>query len=104
MIIIVNLIAKIELKHDPLTKRNVMMDLHWFISLSAGQSQEVRQLAPLSKETSTADFVRIVVMRLIFGLASVMGYGENLANFLGGAFVPPGADYDDDYDYVPGIF
>lgn len=44
-------------------------------------------------------------MRLIYGLASSMGLGERLAGFLGGIFVPPGADdygdYGDDFgDYT----
>lgn len=49
--------------------------------------------------------MRLFVMRLIFGLASAMGYGEGLSNFLGGIFVPPGADdYGDDYnDFVPDL-
>ncbi|XP_031781614.1 uncharacterized protein LOC100119098 isoform X2 [Nasonia vitripennis] len=74
-------------------------------SLAECQShQEQRQLSPQAKETTAADFIRLVVMRLIFGLASAMGYGEGLSNVLGGIFVPPGADYDDDYDFVPDLF
>lgn len=45
-------------------------------------------------------------MRLVFGVASAMGLGENLSGVLGGIFVPPGAD-DYDYgndDYVPDLF
>lgn len=53
------------------------------------------------------NFIRLVVMRLVFGVASSMGLGENLSGVLGGMFVPPGADYDDyggDDDYTGGIF
>ncbi|XP_011189894.1 uncharacterized protein LOC105216871 [Zeugodacus cucurbitae] len=58
------------------------------------------------KETSPPDFVRLVVMRLIYGLASTMGLEERLEDAFNGAFVPPNADgglfsfggYDDDDD------
>lgn len=44
-------------------------------------------------------------MRLIFGVASALGWGESLASFMNGAFVPPGVDYDDyDDDYISGLF
>lgn len=48
-------------------------------------------------------------MRLVFGVASAMGLGENLSGVLGGIFVPPGAeeyneDYGDDDLIVPDIF
>lgn len=50
-------------------------------------------------------------MRLIYGIATRLGFGEQISEALNGAFVPPGAedyDYDregydlfddDDYDY-----
>ncbi|XP_017485399.1 PREDICTED: uncharacterized protein LOC108373961 [Rhagoletis zephyria] len=44
------------------------------------------------KETSPPDFVRLVVMRLIYGLASTMGLEERLEDAFNGAFVPPNAD------------
>ncbi|XP_039968209.1 uncharacterized protein LOC126752708 [Bactrocera neohumeralis] len=59
------------------------------------------------KETSPPNFVRLVVMRLIYGLASTMGLEERLEDAFNGAFVPPNADggglfsfggYDDDDD------
>ncbi|XP_013113562.1 uncharacterized protein LOC106091557 [Stomoxys calcitrans] len=43
-------------------------------------------------ETSTPDFVRLVVMRLIYGLATSMGVEDRLDNLFNGAFVPPNAD------------
>jgi len=52
--------------------------------------------------------MRLLMMRLVFGVASAMGLGENLSGVLGGIFVPPGADeYNDDYgddEFVPDIF
>ncbi|XP_011297578.1 uncharacterized protein [Fopius arisanus] len=57
---------------------------------------ERRQFQLQNKETNTPNFIRLVLMRLIFGLAKSMGLGEQLSGFLGGIFVPPGAD---DYDY-----
>lgn len=44
------------------------------------------------KETSPPNFVRLVVMRLIYGLASTMGLEERLEDVFNGAFVPPNAD------------
>lgn len=49
-------------------------------------------------------------MRLVYGIATRIGFGEQISEALNGAFVPPGADYDDygglnvldrddDYDY-----
>lgn len=35
-------------------------------------------------------------MRLIYGIATRIGFGEQISEALGGAFVPPGVD---DYDY-----
>ena len=72
------------------------------------KSRKIKQIALQAKETSVPNFIRLVVMRLIFGVASAMGLGENLSGVLGGVFVPPGAedDYGDygDGDYVPDLF
>ncbi|XP_073822023.1 uncharacterized protein [Musca autumnalis] len=46
------------------------------------------------KETSAPDFIRLVVMRLIYGLATTMGVEERLEGLFNGAFVPPNADSD----------
>ncbi|XP_012270098.1 uncharacterized protein LOC105694214 [Orussus abietinus] len=66
-----------------------------------------KQLVLQSKETNIVNFVRLVVMRLVFGVASSMGLGENLSGVLGGIFVPPGVneygDYGDD-DYTSAFF
>ncbi|KAJ3652187.1 hypothetical protein Zmor_018174 [Zophobas morio] len=62
------------------------------------------------KETNAIDFLRLTVMRVIFGLANRFGFGEQISEALNGAFVPPGVDddyddgfslfdRDDDYDY-----
>ncbi|XP_065166753.1 uncharacterized protein [Atheta coriaria] len=70
------------------------------------------------KETNAVDFIRLAVMRLIYGIASRFGLGEQISGALNGAFVPPGVDpeysdygdddggfglldrdEDDDYDY-----
>ncbi|XP_030384547.1 uncharacterized protein LOC115631844 [Scaptodrosophila lebanonensis] len=44
------------------------------------------------KETSTPNFARLVIMRLIYGIASTMGIEDRLEDVFNGAFVPPGAD------------
>lgn len=56
-----------------------------------------KQLTLQRKETTPVDFTRLVVMRLVYGLAKVMGFEEPIGDFLNGAFVPPGADDDDDF-------
>ena len=67
-----------------------------FEQIQQVESGKSKQVALESKETTTANFFRLLVMRLIFGLAAAMGWGENLSSFLNGALVPPGAsDYDD---------
>lgn len=66
------------------------------------QKYSDKQLALQKKETNSVSFISLLIMRLIYGLASSMGLGERLADFMGGAFVPPGADEDyeiDDFDY-----
>lgn len=65
-----------------------------------------KQLTLQRKETTPVDFTRLVVMRLVYGLAKVMGFEEPIGEFLNGAFVPPGADDDDDFgdDEGDGIF
>ncbi|KAF2883363.1 hypothetical protein ILUMI_22808 [Ignelater luminosus] len=49
------------------------------------------------KETNAVDFLRLVVMRLVYGVATRFGFGENISEALNGAFVPPGVDDYDDY-------
>ena len=70
------------------------------------ESKKAKQVLALeSKETSTANFFRLLVMRLIFGVAAAMGWGDNLSSFLNGALIPPGAEDYDDYgeEFIPGI-
>lgn len=50
-----------------------------------------------SRETNPPNFVRLLMMRLVYGVAAQMGLEERLSGVLNGAFVPPNAD-DDDYD------
>lgn len=47
------------------------------------------------RETNPPNFVRLVIMRLIYGIAAQMNLEERLAGLFNGAFVPPNADYDD---------
>lgn len=56
-----------------------------------------KQLTLQRKETTPVDFTRLLVMRLVYGMAKVMGFEEPVSEILNGAFVPPGAD-DDDFD------
>ncbi|XP_050316033.1 uncharacterized protein LOC126750451 [Anthonomus grandis grandis] len=49
------------------------------------------------KETNPVNFIRLAVMRLIYGVATRVGFGEQISEALNGAFVPPGVDEYDDY-------
>ena len=54
-----------------------------------------------SRETDPPNFVRLLIMRLIYGLAVQMGVEDRLAGVLNGVFVPPNAD--DDFDDGDGL-
>uniref|UniRef100_A0A182PS62 Uncharacterized protein n=1 Tax=Anopheles epiroticus TaxID=199890 RepID=A0A182PS62_9DIPT len=62
----------------------------------------LKQLYYESRETNTPNFVRLVLMRLIYGIATQMGVEERLDNVFGGAFVPPNAveDSSDFFDVL----
>lgn len=62
-----------------------------------------KQLTLQRKETTPVDFTRLVVMRLVYGFAKVLGFEEPIGEVMNGAFVPPGAD-DDDFDDDDGDF
>ncbi|XP_014363155.2 uncharacterized protein LOC106714593 [Papilio machaon] len=55
-----------------------------------------KQMVLQRKETTPVDFTRLVVMRLVYGFAKVLGFDEPVSEILDGAFVPPGADDEDD--------
>lgn len=64
------------------------------------QGKTVQQKSTVAKElelreTNPPNFVRLLVMRLVYGLAVQMNLEERVAGWFGGAFVPPNADYDD---------
>ncbi|KDR08426.1 hypothetical protein L798_01772 [Zootermopsis nevadensis] len=52
-----------------------------------------------SRETNVIKFVQLLVLRLVYGIATSMGFGENISEFFGGIFVPPGVEDDDDLDF-----
>ncbi|XP_063368395.1 uncharacterized protein LOC134656802 [Cydia amplana] len=58
-----------------------------------------KQLTLQRKETTPVDFTRLLVMRVVYGVAKMMGFQEQVGNVLNGALVPPGADDDDDDDF-----
>lgn len=94
------------------------------LSSSSGQNtlqsltEDLKQARANNKETSTPEFLRLVTMRLIYGLAATMGVEDRLENIFNGAFVPPNAhddsfgldgldDYangDDDYGDASSLF
>lgn len=66
-------------------------------SRMSGDVNAARQLEFLTgvgKETSTPNFIRLVIMRFIYGLATSMGVEDRLEGLFNGAFVPPNADGD----------
>ncbi|XP_076749875.1 uncharacterized protein LOC143422825 [Xylocopa sonorina] len=71
------------------------------------RAKKTTQLSLQTKETNVVNFMRLLMMRLVFGVASAMGLGENLSGVLGGIFVPPGADDYSDYgddDFMSDLF
>lgn len=64
-------------------------------------SRTVRQhKSPVAKElelreTNPPNFLRLLIMRLVYGFAVQMNLEDRVAGWFGGAFAPPNADYDD---------
>lgn len=56
---------------------------------------ETANLSGLRKtsETNVFNFVRLIVMRMVYGFASMFGLGDFLEDFAGGIFAPPTPDY-----------
>ena len=46
-----------------------------------------------TRETNQPNFIRLVIMRMIYGIAAQMGFEDRLAGF----FAPPNADEDEDF-------
>lgn len=67
----------------------------------SNKAQKKQFFAGDTRETSPPNFVRLVVMRLIYGIATQMGLEERLAGVLNGVFVPPSAE-DEDYSLFGG--
>ncbi|KAI8034661.1 hypothetical protein M5D96_012557 [Drosophila gunungcola] len=44
------------------------------------------------KDTSRPNFIRLVLMRLIYGIATSMGIEDRLEDTFNGAFIPPNAN------------
>lgn len=54
------------------------------------------------RETNPPNFLRLLIMRLIYGIAAQMNLEERVAGWFNGAFAPPNADYDD-YGFGGGL-
>lgn len=69
------------------------------------KSQSQKQLGQdlQSRETDPPNFVRLLLMRLIYGIAVQIGAEDRLAGFLNGFFVPPNADDDDGFGGLGGF-
>lgn len=65
----------------------------WSIKAKQSTSHVPRQLhGGKGKDTSTPNFIRLVLMRLIYGIASSMGIEDRLEDTFNGALIPPSAD------------
>lgn len=56
-----------------------------------------------SRETDPPNFLRLLLMRLVYGIAVQIGAEDRLAGFLNGIFVPPNADDDDGFGGLGGF-
>lgn len=65
--------------------------------------KESRQDLLESRETDTPNFLRLLLMRLVYGIAVQIGAEDRLAGFLNGIFVPPNADDDDGFGGLGGF-
>lgn len=78
---------KSKLKYSK-TNKNKLQKIH--------KQKSEKQLFYETRETNPPNFVRLVLMRLIYGIATNMGLEDRLAGVFNGAFVPPNADEDFD--------
>ncbi|KAL5276651.1 hypothetical protein ACFFRR_002082 [Megaselia abdita] len=78
--------------------RELPVDLSRESIMSAAKDSETF-LAKQATETIPANFVRLLLMRLIYGFAASMGAEERLADVFNGAFVPPNADEGFDFGF-----
>lgn len=69
------------------------------------KSQNQKQLGQdlQSRETDPPNFLRLLLMRLIYGIAVQVGAEDRLAGFLNGIFVPPNADDEDGFGGLGGF-
>ncbi|XP_019871819.1 uncharacterized protein LOC109600172 [Aethina tumida] len=63
-----------------------------------------KQMILRQKETNPINFIRLAVMRLVYGIATRIGFGEQISEALNGAFVPPGVDDYEDFGGADGFF
>ncbi|KAG5891608.1 hypothetical protein JTB14_037122 [Gonioctena quinquepunctata] len=84
--------------------RSILIALVLVILFSSSDAKKRKKLSKQmilrQKETNPVNFIRLAVMRAIYGIATRMGFGEQISEALNGAFVPPGVD---DYDYDGGF-
>lgn len=71
------------------------------------QSRQERKSKDIAKElerreTNPPNFLRLLIMRLIYGIAAQMNLEERVGGWFNGAFAPPNADYDD-YGFGGGL-
>lgn len=75
-----------------------LLILHGCDAKAKKPKDKVKQKQLELRETNPPNFVRLVIMRLIYGIATQMGFEERVAGMFNGAFVPPNAD-DDDFGF-----
>ncbi|XP_017854394.1 uncharacterized protein LOC108607837 [Drosophila busckii] len=62
------------------------------VQLADLQNVELKDSGRQAASTGAPNFVRLVIMRLIYGIASTMGVEDRLEDAFNGAFVPPNSD------------
>lgn len=90
ILIVMVLLASCEARRKRFPKAKSAIDTK---TTNARQSELSKQLE--LRETNPPNFLRILIMRLIYGFAAQMNLEERVAGWFNGAFVPPNADYDD---------
>ncbi|RZF40152.1 hypothetical protein LSTR_LSTR010104 [Laodelphax striatellus] len=85
------------------TRLRLMSYILWMILFLTDvcQAGPFAILKPLkqTRETNLFNFMRLVVIRLIYGVATMMGFNEGISEFANGALVPPGVEDNDDYGF-----
>lgn len=71
--------------------------LCWNLLFQKAEDESFKALRKKT-ETNIFNFLRLILLRMVYGFASMFGLGDFLEDFAGGVFAPPSSDYDG-FDY-----